>query len=63
MQEEANTRIVVHMQHSLECGNRKIVVRTVDTDVVVILIGHFFSLQSQHPQLDLWVAFGTGKHF
>ena len=57
-QEEANTRVVVHVQHSLECGYRKIVVQTVDTDIEVILIGHFLDLKCQYPQLDLWVAFG-----
>ena len=61
-QEEADTR-VVHVQHSLECGYRKIVFRTVDTDIVVILIVHFFDLKSQYPQLELCVAFGTGKYF
>ena len=62
-QVEADRRVVVHVQHSLECGYRKIVVQTVDTDVVVILISHFFDLKFQYPQLDLWVAFGTGKYF
>ena len=36
-------------------------VRTVDTDVVV-LVGHFYFLRDQHPSSDIWVAFGTGKH-
>ena len=37
--EEADTRIVVHVLHALKQGEQTICVRTVDTDVVVILAG------------------------
>ena len=36
---------------------------TGDTDVVAILIGLFFSLLMISPDLQLYVAFGTGKDF
>ena len=39
--EEADTRVVVHVLHALEQGMKSIVVRTVDTDVIVILAGFF----------------------
>ena len=58
--EEADTRIVLHVYDSLERGSRKIMIRTVDTDVIVILIGHFYSIVDHYPDADLWVAFGTG---
>ena len=61
--EEADTRIVLHVHDSLERGSRKIMIRTVDTDVIVILIGHFYSIVDHYPDADIWVAFGTGKHF
>ena len=61
--EEADTRIVLQVHDSLERGSRKIMIRTVDTDVVVILIGHFHSIVDHYPDADLWVAFGTAKHF
>ena len=61
--EEADTRIIIHVQDSLQRGSNTIMVRTVDTDVVVLLVGHFYSLRDQHPSADIWVAFGTGKHF
>ena len=61
--EEADTRIVLHVHDSLERGSRKIMIRTVDADVIVILIGHFYSIVDHYPDADLWVAFGTGKHF
>lgn len=61
--EEADTRIVLHVKDSLQRGANKILIRTVDTDVVVILIGQFHSVIGQYPNAALWVAFGTGKHF
>ena len=61
--EEADTRIVVHISHALEQGMKVIKVRTVDTDVVTILIGAYFNLAMTQPQVDIWVAFGMGKNF
>ena len=62
-QEEADTRIVVHVKHALENGAKCIQVRTVDTDVVVVLIGVFHDLSQINADLDLWVAFGTGMNY
>ena len=61
--EEADTRICVHLNDALEKGARKVLIRTVDTDVIVILAGIFFELQSRYSNLDIWLAFGTGKNF
>lgn len=61
--EEADTRIVVHLLHALQTDAKRIVVRTVDTDIIVILIGQFFRLIQCFPEMDLWVAFGVGKGF
>jgi hypothetical protein len=62
--EEADTRIVVHVLHAIQVEQAKsVLVRTVDTDVVVILVGTFYNLKSIVPDLDLWVAFGMGRHF
>ncbi|KAG5872476.1 hypothetical protein JTB14_025661 [Gonioctena quinquepunctata] len=61
--EEADTRSVVHVLHSLQLGAKSILVRTVDTDVIVILIGTFCKLIVTQPLADIWVAFGMGKHY
>ena len=43
--EEADTRIVVHILHAIQDNKAKsVLVRTVDTDVLVILIGKFHHL-------------------
>ena len=60
--EEADTRIVVHLYHSLETCD-KTLVRTVVTDVVVILIGKFADLYAINSAADIWVAFGMGRSF
>ena len=40
-------------------GAKVLSVRTVDTDVVVLLVGHF----SSFGPCDIWVEFGMGKNF
>ena len=47
--EEAANRVVVHTLHALEQGIKSIVVRTVDTDVIIILTGVFFELTANKP--------------
>ncbi len=59
--EEADARMCIHIQDAMQKGAKKILLRTVDTDVIVILAGNFFFLQSTYPDFDIWVAFGTGK--
>ena len=61
--EEADTKIVLHLMNALKGGSSTCLVRTVDTDVVVILTGKLSKLQSICPTASIWVAFGTGKHF
>ncbi|KAJ8353418.1 hypothetical protein SKAU_G00209850 [Synaphobranchus kaupii] len=61
--EEADTRIVVHVQHALEHGAKTVLVRTVDTDVIVILVGLFHDLLVLQPLTDIWVAFGMGRKY
>ena len=56
--EEADTRLIVHVIDGVRKGKRKITITTVDTDVVVISLYHFFSLEIEQ----LWIEFGVGKN-
>ncbi len=57
--EEADTWILLHAADAVKCGHKEILIRTVDTDVVVIAV-----MVAQILQLnEMWVAFGTGKSF
>lgn len=57
--EEADTRMMLHLADAVLKGHSKIMLRTVDTDVVVLAI-------SCVPQLEglkeLWVHIGTGRN-
>ena len=57
--EEADTRLFQHVADAIKKGYRKLLVRTVDTDVVMVAIA---TLNRTKPD-ELWVAFGTGGHF
>ncbi|KAG1703660.1 Copine-4 [Nymphon striatum] len=61
--EEADTRILVHILDALKNGAKSFFVRAVDTDVIVILAGHFYQLTNAYGPLDVWVGFGIGKNF
>ena len=41
--EEADTRMLLHAAHAAICGHGKILIKTVDTDVVVLAVS-----QAQH---------------
>lgn len=61
--EEADTRMCLHLLDALQKGATNILINTVDTDVVVILVGIFFKLLTYERNFQLWVAFGKGKNF
>ncbi len=61
--EEVDTRMCLHIKDSLEKGARVVSVQTVDTDVIIIIAATFHQLQSTYPGVEIWVAFGVGKHF
>ena len=48
--------MLLHAHH----GHHKILIWTVDTDVVVLAVSVAIGLG---PEYELWLAFGTGKHF
>lgn len=56
---EADTRVILHAVDAARKWACKILIRTVDTDVVVLAIAYFFSIQAEEVR----VAFGTGKKF
>ena len=62
--EEADTRIAVHVDHAIQDSNvSSVLVRIVDTDVVVILVGKLNLFRDINPGVNLWVAFGMGRNF
>ena len=58
--EEADSRMLLHVSHAAHCGHHKLLIRTVDTDVVVLAL---YVAQCLSTEYELWLAFGTSKHF
>ena len=57
--EEADSRIMLHIADAAEPGFSKILVRTVDTDVVVLAV----ATEQELGMSEIWISFGTGKYF
>ena len=57
--EEADTRMILHLEDAVQHGHNKVSIRTVDTDVVVLAV----TTAQRLNICELWVAFGVGKHF
>ena len=55
--EEAETRLLLHVYRGSLQGMKKVSIVTVDTDVVIIALYHFSSLNID----ELWVEFGAGQ--
>ena len=56
--EEADSRLFLHVRHAAAQGLKKVIIRTVDTDVVVLVVPNVHNLQTDA----LWVSFGVGKN-
>ena len=57
---EADSRMMLHAVHTVQQGHHKIIIQTVDTNVVVLAVSVEQYFQAED---ELWLAFGTGKHF
>lgn len=57
--EEADTRLILHAADAARNGIKRVLIKTVDTDVVVLAVAHRQRISCD----ELWIAFGTGKHF
>ncbi|KAG7174915.1 Glutamate receptor-like 44 [Homarus americanus] len=52
--------LAVHAADALECGHQRILIRTVDTDVVILAV----ALANERSEVldKIWLTFGTGKN-
>ena len=57
--EESDTRMLIHAAHATRHGHTKVVLRTVDTDVLVIAISQMSNL----GLAEIWLEFGVSKHY
>ena len=59
--EEADTRIMLHVAAAANDGHRRVIIRTGDSDVVVLAVWAVTTLGQTIDQL--WVALVTGRNF
>ena len=52
--------MILHAKHAAQHGHHKILICTIDTDVVVLAMMIAATLSAEH---ELWLAFGKGKTF
>lgn len=57
--EEADTRLILHCFDMAHMNHKDLMIRTSDTDVVVLATAHFHALKID----TLWIAFGVGTHY
>ena len=57
--EEADTRMFIHVADAIHSGYKRIILRSCDSDVLVIAIACVQDLCLD----ELWIAFGSGKTF
>ena len=60
--EEADNRIVCHISHMIHGGISDILIRTVDTDVIIILLAFMAQFKHINDDIKIWFYFGTGEH-
>ena len=60
--EEADNRMLIHIQDLLLNSITNVTVRSADTDVLVILIAFMPTLTRINQNVELWLDFGTGKN-
>jgi glycyl-tRNA synthetase (class II) len=61
--EEADTRILLHLANAVACGHISVLIRTNDSDVVVLAVRVTQILKNQTPRLSVWIGFGTGNNY
>ena len=61
--EETDSRLLVHVRDAVNRGAKNVMIRTVDTDVVVIAVSDLSKLQELEPDVHIWIAFDMGKNF
>ena len=57
--EEEDTRLLVHVLDACSSGHRRILIKTNGADVVVLVV----SVAENLPADEIWITYGTGKHF
>ncbi len=58
--EEGDTCVLVHAMHAVQTGHKRISIRTVDADVLVLAVSHVHKMTGIR---ELWLAFGSEQSY
>ena len=58
--EEADSRILLYIRDAIECGRNRILLKTVDSDIIIILLGFMEKLLECNSDIKVWVKFNSG---
>ena len=60
LMEEADNRDLLHINDVINCGLKRILFKTLDSDIVAILLAFMGKLFECHAEIKLWVKFSSG---
>ena len=61
--EEADRRLIIHLLDTAEKGMKNIIIRTVDSDILAVVLEQFELITQKHDHLSVYVGFGKGKDY
>ena len=61
-QEEADTLMMVHLKDMIHNGAKTIYIKTVDSEVMVVLVGLFNIIKRSENVGNIWLEYGTGTN-
>ena len=60
LMEEADNRVLLYIRDAIECGHNGILLKTVDSDIIIILLGFMEKLLECNSDIKMWVKFNSG---
>ena len=61
-QQETDIRMMVHLKDMIHNGSKNICVKTVDSDVSVVLVGLFYIIKRSDNVGNIWLEYRTGTN-
>ena len=62
MMEKADNRVLLHIKDTINYGHQLIHLKTVDSDIVLILLGFKSKLFKFNAYIKVWVKFNSGMN-
>ena len=60
LMEETDNRVLLYIRDAIECGHNRILLKTEDSDIIIILLGFMEKLLECNSDIKMWVKFNSG---